>query len=155
MSDASSRKADLDATMQVMDEHPDYVPDMYAAVKEHRKTLDALLELAGADMNDEEMARIVAKQLAAHPDALERVVRDAIDAASKTPAARAALDKAISERGEMVAGIMADEPAVDAQLVKALVESIEKRPAARAAVMNALRELSPPLVTMMSRTPRR
>ncbi|MGH7297318.1 MAG: hypothetical protein ACRELB_20440, partial [Polyangiaceae bacterium] len=153
LADPVTRNEDLETSMTIMDAHPEYLPDVYAAAKRHPRTLEAMLALATADLNDPAMAARVAAQVANHPEVVERIVRESLDAASKSPRARAAIDRAIGERADESAEIVADEPLVMAALVKAAVEVIEKRPAARAAVLRAMRESSGRIVSLTMADP--
>lgn len=148
-----TRNADLEAALQIMDEHPEYLADVYAAARRHPRTLQAMVDLATADLNDPALAKMVAARVALHPEVLDRIVREAIDAASKSPASRAAIDRAVGERAATAAGMLADEPVVLAAVTRAAIEALQKRPAARDAVMGSMRDLAPELVAMVMKDP--
>jgi len=134
--------------MQLVDAHPEYLTDVYAAAKAHPRTLDAMLTLATADMKDPAMAKMVAAQVAIHPEVVGRLVLDAVDVAKKSPRARAAIDKALGERADAAAELLADDSPAMAALIKAVLKVIETRPQAREAVMRAMRDGSPELLKM-------
>jgi hypothetical protein len=149
----TSRSADLEASLQILDEHPEYLADVYAAARRHPRTLQAIVDMATADLGDPDLAKMVSARLALHPEVIDTVAREAIDATSKTPAARAAIDKAVGQRAATAVGMLADEPAVLAAVTKEAIAVLEKRPAARQAVMGALRDLAPELVAMVMKDP--
>jgi hypothetical protein len=141
--DAMPRQERLDtfeATARILDEHPELVDELYAAVRHHGPMLDRFFFDAAPDLANKPMAEIAAKHLVANPEALEQVLMTSTDLIVRVPAARAAMNRAIASRAEEVSDILSSDPATMSRVVEANLLMLEKKPQARRSAVIALRK---------------
>ncbi len=81
------RHESFEATLQVLDENPDYVDELFAVVLRHPKTLDRLLAVTAHELERDEFARFAAKRLVGSPAGLKQTLIASLDEASDDPAA--------------------------------------------------------------------
>src|SRR5688572_25564149 len=72
--DRERRQEYFEATLRVLDEHPEYVDEFFVAANKHPKTLDRFIANTSRDLRDEKLASITAKHLAANPESLKQVL---------------------------------------------------------------------------------
>lgn len=100
----------LEATLRVMDEHPEYVDEMVRLTLRHPKTLKRQFEATARALSDEDVARVNAEALVDHPRGLERVQIATLDAAKDKPKARRAIVDAMQQRSDIAADMLVDQP---------------------------------------------
>lgn len=111
MYDDPGRRAEmLEATLRVMDEHPEYVDEMVRLTLRHPKTLKRQFEATARALSDDDVARMNAQALVAHPRGLERVMIETLDAAKEKPAAQRAIVDAMQQRSDVAAQMLVDRP---------------------------------------------
>jgi len=154
LSDAAERDEAFEATLRVLDQHPEYVDELYVKTRDHhRKTMHRLLEDTTRDLETAMHADAVAVLLAQDPAALEQVMISTVDASKGVPAARLAIARAILRRSQQTAGIMTDlPPAVEATLIAAIA-AIEKKPKSRDAMLAAMRQSADRLAEILKGDP--
>ena len=144
----------LEATLRVLDEHPEYVDELFVKAKKHPKTLDRFLEAAARDLHEDELAKLTAAHLVRHPDGLERILVRTMDAAKDDPAARAAIAKAIEERSDVATDVITDNPAAVKASLAGTVDHIADKPESRVAFLVAMQDESPELARMLAHNPK-
>src|SRR3954471_18244030 len=80
--DAMPRQERIDsfeATSRVLDQHPEYVDELYAAARHHGALLDRFLMNAARDLKERPMAELAAKHLVENPDSLEQTLVTSMD----------------------------------------------------------------------------
>src|SRR4051812_13361305 len=111
MYDDPGRRAEmLEATLRVMDEHPEYVDDMVRLTLRHPKVLKRQFEATARALSDDDVARLNAEAVVAHPRGLERMMIETLDAAKDKPAARRAIVDSMQQRSELAASMLVEHP---------------------------------------------
>jgi hypothetical protein len=106
-----SRRELFEATLRVLDEHPEYVDEFFGlAVSKHPETLGRFIEDTAARLDDRALAERTAAALARHPEGLEQILVSTLDAAAGKPEARRAIGSAIASRPERAARVLIENP---------------------------------------------
>lgn len=121
-SDPGRRAEMLEATLRVMDEHPEYVDEMVRLTLRHPKTFKRQFEATARALSDDDVARMNAQALVAHPRALERVMIETLDAAKDKPAAQRAIVDAIQQRSDLAATMLVERPAELGSISRSLLQ---------------------------------
>jgi hypothetical protein len=138
MANDSERATAFEATARLLDEHPEWVDQMYAVVQRHDRTRRRMLEDATRDLSNEGASQEQAALLAKDPAALRQILISTVDASKADPEARRAFAHAVAERSEVVADVLTDDPdAVRATLI-ATVESARTKKGARRSMAQAI-----------------
>ena len=140
MQDERQRAESLEATLRVMDQHPEYVDELFALARRHPPTLERFLQNHAQALEDDELARMTARHLAAHPPGLKHVMIKNLDEISDDPTAMQAVAEAMLERPQVSAMVIARKPEAVRALVTALVVEVRKNAGARAAFVRALQD---------------
>jgi hypothetical protein len=154
--DAMPREQRLDtfeATSRVLDEHPEYVDELYAAARRHPRLLDRFLMNAAKDLKDRHRAEMAAKHLVADPDSLEQALVTTMDFIARVPAARAAMNRAVVSRAEEATEIMASDPATVSRVLEAALLVMEKKPQARRSALAAVEANRARILTFVKNDP--
>lgn len=122
VADTERRHELFEATLRVLDEHPEYVDELFAQTLKHPRTLDRFLENTARTLPDREFAERVSAHLVAHPPGLRRVMIDTLDAARRKPAAQRAIVDAVEERAQIAARYLVKQPEKLATVTEAIVE---------------------------------
>jgi hypothetical protein len=133
---AETRHELFEATLRVLDEHPEYVDEFFElAVAKHPETLHRFVEDTAARLRDDALAEPTAAALARHPDGLERILVRTLDASSRRPEARRAIARAIAARPEGAARVLSEHPRAAATVFGAFARE------ATASALDAVRRL--------------
>jgi hypothetical protein len=154
MKDEQQRAESLEATLRVMDEHPEYVDQLFALTLRHPRTLERFLDDHARGLAADELSRVTAKRLAAHPAGLKQVMIANLDEISDDPAAMQAVAEAMLARPQVSAMVVTHEPAAVRALVTALIAEVTKNHDARSAFVRALEENREPLAQIAADNPR-
>lgn len=130
----------FEATARILDERPDLVDELYANVRNHRPTMDRFFANASKDLAQRPLAEIAAKHLVENPEALEQVMSTSLDYVVRVPAARAALNRAMTSRAEEATEILTDSPQTLARVLDSALSTLEQKPQARRAALLAVRK---------------
>jgi hypothetical protein len=149
----SARREAFEATLRVLDEHPEYVDEFFAAARHHPRTLDRFMKNAASELERDEFARLVAKRLTESPQGLKRVLIASLDEASDEPAALLAISEAMAERPQLAAIVVAQTDASLRRTLRALLLEVLKNPQARRAFLAGLAENSDPLAQIVAPNP--
>jgi hypothetical protein len=142
LDDPEMRRESFEATLQVLDEHPEYVDDLFAVARRHPKTLDRFLHQTGRELEQDEFARFTAQRLVAHPEGLKRTLIAALDEASDDPVALRAMSEAMAERPQLAAIVVVQTDASLRRVLHALLLEVLKNPEARRAFLAGVSENS-------------
>lgn len=139
-SSKQQRHDSYEATAQLLDEKPELVDELYAVMRNHPKTMEAFLKDASGDLEQKWLAKAAGEYVAEHPPALEVVMGLSVPAIEQRPAARTAMNRALTTHAAQTADILTDDPQALAAMVKALLLVTEKKPAARKNLVKAVHE---------------
>lgn len=123
MADDNRRAQIIEATLRVMDQHPEYVDEFFRQTRKHDRTLDRFLADTSRAQASPALARQVASHLVDYPAGLREVMIQTLDAAHDKPDAQHAITDAVAQRPDEVAQYMKNSPDTLARL-KALAKSL-------------------------------
>jgi hypothetical protein len=147
------RREIFEATLRVLDEHPEYVDEFFLNAMQHPKTMDRFLQNASAHLKEERLSRMNATHLARHPDSLKQIMIATLDEISDEPKSQAALADAISERAHVAAMVMTAQDDTIPIMFRSLLVEIKKRPESRRAFLKAMAESGPTIAELMIDNP--
>ncbi|MDB4962235.1 MAG: hypothetical protein JWP01_2234 [Myxococcales bacterium] len=142
MGDRQRRLEIMEATLRVLDQHPDYVDEFFVLALRHHPTLDRFLANTAVAVADKDRAERVARHLVMHPPGLRRVMIETLDAARNRPAAQAAIVDAIQARAEIAADFLVDHPEQLATVSKAIVEQAMEDPDTKDKMTELVKEIA-------------
>lgn len=120
--DNPGHRAELfEATLRMLDEHPDYVDELTRLTLRHPKTLQRQFEATARYLADDDVARLHARALVANPRGLERLTIETFDAAEDNPSAQRAIVDAVQQRSEFVATAFVNRPRDFESLMKSML----------------------------------
>jgi hypothetical protein len=149
----TQRREAFEATLRTLDEHPEYVDELFALSLRHPVTLDRFIRNSAAYMHEEQVAKITAAHLVKYPRGLELVLVRTLDAAADNPDAKRAIGNAMQQRAGLNADVLAGHPEALRVNVNALVDAVMSRPPARKAFLRAMSEKSPLLAQLLVNNP--
>jgi hypothetical protein len=76
ISSGAERSTAFEATARALDEHPEYVDELYEVARRHPPMLNRFLSDTARDLHDPKLARPTAALLAQHPQSLETTLVD-------------------------------------------------------------------------------
>jgi hypothetical protein len=139
MSSEHERATAFEAVARMLDEHPEWVDEMYVVMQRHPAAFHRILTDATRDLARPEAAAEVAGLLVENPEALRQVLIATLDSA-RDPASRKAIDAAVVERSTVMGDVLTDdEEAVHAMMI-ATVDGAKKKLPARRAMSRAIGE---------------
>jgi hypothetical protein len=154
LDDPARRKESFEATLRVLDEHPDYVDEFVLAAEKHPKTLDRFLTKTASELRRDEFARFVAVRLTADEEGLKQILIACLDEASDDPAALKALSEAMAARPQLAAIVVVQSDASLRKTLHALLQEVLKNPDARRSFLAALAENSDPMAQIIAPNPK-
>jgi hypothetical protein len=154
LSSPATRTESFEATLRVLDEHPEYVDELFARARKHRPTLERLLEDNAVDLADNDLARRTAAHLAMHPAGLYRTMLKTLDAISDKQLAMAAVAKAMTERPQVAAMVITQREEATISTLTALVKEVQKNDRARRAFLTGVEDNSDALARLLVANPR-
>jgi hypothetical protein len=147
------RRESFEATLRILDEHPEYVDEFFAAARRHPRTLDRFMKNAASELERDQFARLVAKRLTESPRGLRQVLIATLDEASDEPAALQAISEAMAERPQLAAIVVVQSDASLRRTLRALLLEVLKNPEARRSFLAGLAENSEPLAQIVAPNP--
>lgn len=150
LDDRERRQEAFEATLRVLDEHPEYVDDLFRATLRHPATLDRFMQNTAKELERDEFARFTAKRLVADPEGLKRVFIAVLDEASDDPAALKAISEVMAERPQLAAIVVVQSDASLRRTLHALLAEVLKNPEARRSFVAALHENSDALAHIIT-----
>jgi hypothetical protein len=76
------RRETFEATLRTLDEHPEYVDELFARARKHPRTLERFIANAAHHMHEDAVARMTVRYLVQNPAGLQRVMVRTLDAAA-------------------------------------------------------------------------
>jgi hypothetical protein len=153
--DADERRQELlEATLRVLDDHPEYVDELFAMAEKHPDTLERFIENAVENLDEEELAMVTAEHLARNPASLKMILVETIRASEADPAARAAIAAALGAEVELTTDILTDDPELVTESMIATVHHVMKKREARTAFVKAMWGTSPALAAILVNNPK-
>ncbi|MDQ2644493.1 MAG: hypothetical protein M3020_11795, partial [Myxococcota bacterium] len=131
LSNDALRSESLEATLRVLDQHPEYVDELFALTLKHPKTLDRFLQNTARELSDDALSRLTARRLADHPDGLRRIMVATLDEISDEPAPLAAVSESIRERPQIAAMVLVQREESVRRTLRALMGEVGKNRDAR------------------------
>ena len=122
-----TRREMLEATLRVMDAHPEYVDEMFALTLKHPPTLERFLENTAKNLDDPKLARRTGEHLARNPAGLQSVMIATLDASDDRKAARQAIVNAVEARAPLAAAILVERPKQLGTVFRAIVQKAISR----------------------------
>ena len=123
MSGDETRRESFEATLRILDEHPEYVDELYTATLRHPRTLDRFVQNMAKGLTNEDLARRTARSLADQPEAMKSMMRALVAEAQKDEHARRALLAAIQANGDPLAGLIVNNPKVLSSLLSSFAKA--------------------------------
>jgi hypothetical protein len=137
-----TRREMLEATLRVMDAHPEYVDELFELSLAHPKTLDRLFSDTAERMGtDEKLAKRQAERLTAHPRGMNRVMVATMDMLPDRPKAQAALVDAMEERAPIAAAVLVRRPDQLATVFRAIMVEVVASPDTMAKMKTILKDV--------------
>lgn len=153
MENDETRLEAFEATLRVLDQHPEYVDEFFALARKHPQALDRLLQDTAQALPDRKFAQQVAGHLGAEPAGLKSTLIATLDEIKDKPASKNAMAQAIEQRPhETVEALFSREMAVR-KTVTAMLEDMHGRPAATEAFVQAMRDNREPLAEILAQHP--
>jgi hypothetical protein len=151
--DQSVRHASFEATLRVLDEHPEYVHEFLGQALEHEVALNAFLDDTAERLAEDSLSRHTAEHLAAHPKGLKQVLIATLDRVSNLPAAEDAAAQAMASRPQMAAIVITQREDALAPTLHQLVLEVSKNARARRWFLHAMAENSEQLAALVAGDP--
>jgi hypothetical protein len=153
LSDPKLRHESFEATLRVLDDHPEYVPEFLELAMKHETTLDAFLEDTAGRLEGDPLARRTAVHLANHPKAIKQVLITTLDAISDKPAGEEAAAQAMASRPQLAAIVISQREDALKSTLHALVLEVLKNARARGWFLQGMAENSGALASMIADDP--
>jgi hypothetical protein len=147
------RRESFEATARMLDEDPRIVDELYSVMRQHRPAMHQFLANATRDLREPWLANMTAELLVQNPASVEETLLAATDEISKSPKARAAMDRAIAKRAGKVVDILTDDPGTLGQVLSASLTVVEKKPRARETIVEAASKERGRIIEFVRRDP--
>lgn len=120
MQDAERRHESFEATLRVLDEHPEYVEEFFRLAQDrHPATLGRFLRATVSEIDHSpRLTEWTAAELARQPPALEKIMVATLEAADRREASRAAIAQAVGTRPKLAARALAERPDAALEVMK-------------------------------------
>jgi hypothetical protein len=117
LEDPDERRETMALTLQIFDEHPEYVVELFAQARTHEATFNQLVTQMATALEDPAFAAKVAGKLSTHPNAVEIMTRAMLVEARDKPELRRAMAMAILAEGSVMQQIAAENPELVRQVL--------------------------------------
>ena len=151
--DEKGRADTFEGTLRVLDDHPDYIDQIYELTKKHPKVLDRIVADASVDLKDKPFAELAARHIVENPESLETVLVVTLPIIAKAPKARAAVNRALVVDAEVATDIATDDSATLSRLIEAALPTLEKKPSARKNVLAAVHKDRAKIIAFVKEDP--
>jgi CRP-like cAMP-binding protein len=135
-----ARREAFEATLRVLDEHPEYVDEFFAQLLEHPPAMNRFLAVNASGLDDPQYAALMARHLVRHPGPLTEIMAQALLAAKDKPESQQAMAQAMEREPALTSRTLTSRPAAVTATTRALLDVLVERPEARAAFLAALQE---------------
>ncbi|HKO48302.1 MAG TPA: hypothetical protein VJV79_11290 [Polyangiaceae bacterium] len=153
LKDPTMRRESFEATLRVLDEHPEYVPEFMDLALKHETALEALLDDTARRLQDDGLARRTANHLAKYPNGLRQTLIAALDRISGEPAALEGAAQAMAARPQVAAIVITQREDAVRSTLRALVVEVSKNSKARQWFLRGMAENSPQLTALIADDP--
>jgi hypothetical protein len=147
------RHESFEATLRILDQHPEYVHQFLGQALEHPKALDDFLEDTSLRLEDDALARRTAIHLAAHPKALRLVLVATLDRISNQPSGENAAAQAMADRPQLAAIVISQREDALRPTLHELVLEVQKNARARTWFLRGMAENSDALTALLASDP--
>lgn len=137
MKSESERREFFQATLLVLDEHPEYIDELFRQLLGHEKSLNRFLSINASGLDDPPYAALMARHLVRDPEPLTEIMVQTLEAAKDDPEARRAILKAMREQRERVADMLLSDP----KTLEVVMGAVAKRGVKDSSVAQRLRSL--------------
>jgi hypothetical protein len=151
--DSKLRGESFEATLRILDEHPEYVPEFLEIAQHHESALEAILDDTARRLKDDGLARRNANHLAKYPDSLKQTLIAAFDRISGEPAALDGAAQAMAARPQVAAIVITQREDALRSTLRALVGEVMKNAKARQWFLRGMAENSPQLTALIAQDP--
>jgi hypothetical protein len=134
------RRELFEATLRVLDAHPEYVDQLFRLMLEHPTALNRFLAINSSGLDDSQYAGLMARHLVRHTEPLTEVMIQVLEAAKDNPEAQRAMALAMQQRAALNAQTVTSLPSNVNVSTQALIEAVLDKPEARRAFLSAMRE---------------
>lgn len=135
-----ARREAFEATLRVLDEHPEYVDEFFAQLLEHPPAMNRFLAINASGLDDAQYASLMARHLVRHPEPLTETMVQVLIAGKDKPESQQAMALAMEKQPELTARTVTSRPESLGAVTRALVSVLQERPEARQAFLAALQE---------------
>lgn len=135
-----ARREAFEATLRMLDEHPEYVDEFFAQLLEHPPALNRFLAINASGLDDPQYAALMARHLVRHPEPLTEILIQALLAAKDKPESQQAMARAMEQQPELTARTLTSRTSAVSITTRALVDVLQANPEARKAFLEAMRE---------------
>jgi hypothetical protein len=146
------RQEFIEATLEVLDRHPEYTDEFFAHALRHPATLDRFVMNTTAHLSDPEMAALTARYLVRNPRGLHEILVQTLDAARGTEPKRA-IASAIEDRADKAMAAIASDPAAEQEVTRAFVDIVSRSPEARKPFLAGLARRQAEMATTIASDP--
>jgi hypothetical protein len=153
LKDPNMRRESFEATLRVLDEHPEYVPEFLEVAMHHETALEAILDDTARRLQDDGLARRTANHLAKYPNGLKQTLIATLDRISGEPAALDGAAQAMAARPQVAAIVITQREDAVRSTLRALVAEVMKNSKARQWFLRGMAENSPQLTALISQDP--
>lgn len=153
LKEPKTRQEAFEATLRVLDEHPEYVPEFLETALHHETALDAILDDTARRLQDDGLARRTANHLAKYPSGLKQVLIAVLDRISGEPAALAGAAEAMAARPQVAAIVITQREDAVRSTLHALVVEVMKNGKARQWFLRGMAENSSQLTAIIAEDP--
>lgn len=131
------RREFFQATLLVLDEHPEYIEELFQQLLGHEKSLNHFLAINVSGLDDPPYAALLARHLVRDPAPLTEIMVQTLEAAKDDPEAQRAILSAMRRERERVADMLLSDP----KTLEVVMGALAKRGVKDAAVAQRLRSL--------------
>jgi hypothetical protein len=135
-----ARREAFEATLRVLDEHPEYVDEFFAQLLEHPPAMNRFLAVNASGLDDPQYAALMARHLVRHPEPLTEVMVQVLLAAKDKPESQQAMALAMEKQPALTANTVTSRPESVSAVSRGLLDALQARREARQAYLAVLRE---------------
>jgi CRP-like cAMP-binding protein len=135
-----ARREAFEATLRVLDEHPEYVDEFFAQLLEHPPAMNRFLAINASGLDDPQYAALMARHLVRHPEPLTETMVQVLIAGKDKPESQRAMALSMEQQPELTARTVTSRPESVSAVTRALVGVLREQPEARQAFLAALQE---------------
>lgn len=147
------RRELFEATLRVLDAHPEYVDELFTLMLGHRTSLNRFLAINSSGLDDPHYAALMARHLVRHPESLTEVMSQVLEASKDNPEAQRAMALAMERRAALTAQAVTSRPSSVNASTQALIDALQDKPEARQAFLTAMRERSEQVAALLLSDP--